>query len=128
MQPDDIIGSTLTVGNACDSRTVAYNSDELEIGLVPVVLAIFNAHHPLFDPLLLTVVTGAKPFYWQDLEKAHLLFLAATIWALQTEKLRFTKNTLGTVLCHVQLVDNVHHLILPSAQFEATTYKANTNP
>jgi hypothetical protein len=125
--PDDIIEHDYRLSDALASGTVSYDPVEQEIHLSPVLFRIFNVKYPSFNSILLKFVSNEESWTWQDFEKAHLLYLAATMMALQKEKLRFPKMVLGTFLRHVQPANNVHleyGLVLPSdVTFDGTQYK-----
>jgi hypothetical protein len=125
--PDDFIGTDYRLSDALASGTVSYDPVEQEIQIAPVMFRIFNVKNPSFNSVLLKFVSEEVGWTWQDFKKAHLLYLAATMMALQKEKSRFTKIVLGTFLRHVQPANNIHleyGLVLPSdVTFDGNEYK-----
>jgi hypothetical protein len=89
---DACIFDGYTLEQALDSGTVSYDYEDQEIRLAPILLQIFNMDNQLLDPCVLKFVTKRGRWTWKDVGKAHLLYLAATMMALQKEKLRFVKN------------------------------------
>lgn len=111
-----LLAKGYSVRQALDSGTVFYRS-EGELGLAPALLAQFNLEQNLFDPILVRSLSTSEDWTWQDFEKAHLLFLAATLNALIEECERFPTMTLGTFLCNVQPSNSAplqHSLNLPN--------------
>ena len=99
------ISEDYTVQTALDSGTVYLDGTELR--LAPALLAKFNAeNHKLFNPLLVKVPSEAEEWTWQDFERAHVLYLAATIGATIAKQNMFEKITLGTILRSVQPKEN----------------------
>jgi hypothetical protein len=113
-----------TVQDALDGGTILLHN-ESEIGLAPALLAKFNGDQGIFNPILTQEISSAQDWTWQIFEKAHLLYLAATMRALIDEAHRFDHNiTLGTYLRHVNPSTSPilsRKLVLPSS-FERRDY------
>jgi len=97
--------------------------------VAPVVFRTFLNGDGFFNPILLKVVIEAHHWTRQDWEMTHLLYLAATMMALQKEQSRFHEMTLGTLLRHVHPGNNIylgHRLILPpNVTFDGSMYKSD---
>ena len=103
---DIIVAARYTVQDALDGGTVFWRTDGMEIGLALALLAKFNGGRGMFNPILTKEIPQAQEWTWQNFEKAHLLYLAATMAALIKEKDRFDNITLGTLLRNVRPSDS----------------------
>jgi hypothetical protein len=99
----DTLEADYTVKDAIDSGSVFLRNSS-ELGLAPALLNKFSndKNQKVFDPLLVKTLTKADQWTWQDFEKAHMLYLAATMAAIIREQERFSQITLGTFLRSVQ--------------------------
>jgi hypothetical protein len=125
----DILEADYTVRDAIYSGTVFLRNPG-ELGLAPALLSKFNKDytHQLFNPLLVKTLTTADQWTWQDFEKAHVLFLSATMAAIIKEQKRFSQITLGTFLRNVQPEAShflSYRLCLPKT-FNAVGFKKQT--
>ena len=102
---DTVLEEGYTMKDALDGGTVFYRN-ERELGLAPALLAKFNETQSVFNPVLVKTISKAEEWTWQDFEKAHLLFLAATMKALIKEQGRFGNITLAALLRNVHPVDS----------------------
>ena len=100
----DKLENGYTIRDALDCDTVYRNGKEL--GLAPALLAKFNENQGVLNPLLLKALSEPERWSWQDFEKSHMLYLAATMAALIEEQKRFSQIKLGTYLRSVQPVDS----------------------
>jgi hypothetical protein len=123
------INGTFTLKQVLATGTVSYDYVEREIRLAPVLLRIFNMQNPSFDPRLLKLVSEEKEWTRDDFKKAHLLYLAAAMMALQKERRRFTTMTLSNFLCHVEPANNAYLqyiLVFPSdVTFNGAGYESD---
>jgi hypothetical protein len=109
MIDSSVIEETFTLRSALDTGIVLYDETEREIRLAPVLFASYNAdHHDLFHSLIIKPISCAAEWTWQDFEKLHTLYLAATLMALKKAAPRFRNIELGNFLRHVKPQRNAH--------------------
>lgn len=99
-----------------------------EIGLAPALLAKFNGGTGQFNAILTRSISGVKDWTWMEFEKAHLLYLAATMSALIKEQGRFQEVSLRTYLRNVKPTNSslLSDRLILSSRFDGANYCEDT--